>query len=195
MSQFTIVKEWFEDASEQDENGLYDYYYAGFNYKFNFQDDEYLFRQYHGDLNNAYFTDSRLPHFPLLGRSPYDDFSFLLAAKYLFEEAGVKTISMLDPVVGGYKPVITLEKVIDAINFNEVNSTNENILQVDEPLKAGERVAHADPALIYYQWHGTVVSMSWTSRNAYYVRWDELKDKPFGIQEYALSDLRRLDVG
>ena len=85
---------WFEDASEQDEDGLYDYYYAGFNYFFDWGDFKYYFRQYHDELQRSSFmgrgTGSSKPDRLTLESSPFDDYSFMCAAMYLFEEAGVK---------------------------------------------------------------------------------------------------------
>jgi hypothetical protein len=98
-----VVEETFEDAGEQDANGLYDYYYSGVIYRLVFPDREFHARRYDDTPGEAHFLayseaseDQRL----LFAAIPYDDPEFAAAAGYLRDSVGADTVKIL--LASGY---------------------------------------------------------------------------------------------
>src|SRR5437588_10890487 len=89
-----VVKERFEDAGERDEQGLYDYYYAGFIYNFIFPEEVLIARQYEDTPDKASFMGRRLKgrrklrtlRFEMV---PYDSVEFRQAVKHLLEHEAI----------------------------------------------------------------------------------------------------------
>lgn len=102
-----ITKERFEDAGEQDEDGFYDYYYAGFYFRFEEGEEGFVVRQYEDELEQASFQcctvqGERVWIGHQFGCIPYDNALFRGAVRYLAEEEGVRQVKIL---LQGYEAV------------------------------------------------------------------------------------------
>jgi hypothetical protein len=94
-----VVKEQYEDAGEQDENGYYEYYYAGVSYRFCFENEMLLVCQEHSQPTVASMT-----HYMLkkdrkwrpqrFDSVPYNSPSFRQAVKYLVENEGIREVEV-----------------------------------------------------------------------------------------------------
>jgi hypothetical protein len=101
-----VIQETFLDAGEQDEKGLYDYYYSGVIYRLSFPDHEFHARRYDDTPGEAHFlSHSTSPggERRLFEGIPYDDPEFAAAAAYFRDTVGVDTLRIL--LLSGYVPV------------------------------------------------------------------------------------------
>jgi hypothetical protein len=101
-----VIEEAFEDASEPDAKGFFDYYYSGVIYRFIFSKQELKARVYDDTPGTASFLGyTTLPEGErgLFEAIPYDDPEFGLAAAYLRDTVGADRLQVLLP--GGYVPV------------------------------------------------------------------------------------------
>jgi hypothetical protein len=99
-----IHSERFEDASEQDADGLYDYFYSGTLFTFRGAEHGYVARQYEDDTSKASFLSGLIGESrTMLSSIPYDDELFREAVAHLVINAGASKICAL--VGSGYAPV------------------------------------------------------------------------------------------
>jgi hypothetical protein len=102
-----IVKEQCLDASEQDEDGYYDYYYAYFYYHFKSDTEDFEVRQYEDTPEEASFMafsvmDKGIWQRHLFDAIPYDNALFCKAVHHLVEHEGVRHVKIL---LNGYTKV------------------------------------------------------------------------------------------
>lgn len=100
-----VIQQAFEDAGQQNADGLYDYYYAGIMYRFVFADREYYARRYQDTPGEAHFLAYATPGGARCSFAaiPYDEPEFGTAAAYLRDTVGADRLEILLP--SGYVPV------------------------------------------------------------------------------------------
>jgi len=104
-----VKKQRFEDAGEQDEEGRYSFYYAGFYYHFSENEEEFKARRYQDQPEEAHFTgysvkvQSKCMARYWYGSIPYENRLFAEAVRYLVEHEGVREVNIL---LEGYVPVV-----------------------------------------------------------------------------------------
>jgi hypothetical protein len=101
-----VIEQAFEDASEQDSNGWYDYYYSGVIYRLVFPGGEFRARRYDDVPGEAHFLaygSTPGGERQLFEAIPYDNPEFRAAAAYLRDTVGADTVKILLP--SGYVPV------------------------------------------------------------------------------------------
>ena len=106
------VKKWrFEDGGEQDNEGRYDYYYAGFYYLFSEGDEAFKARRYTHSPNRVSFTgyyqngSSKNMARYWYGEIPYENHLFIQAVRYLVQQEDVQEVTIL--MDKGYSQVAT----------------------------------------------------------------------------------------
>jgi hypothetical protein len=95
-----VTKTRFEDAGEQDENGYYNYFYAGYAYRFVSGQEAFIARQYDDMSDEASFLTHEIKgkrkwKSTLLDAIPYESLLFREAIKYLLQEEQVRRIKVL----------------------------------------------------------------------------------------------------
>jgi hypothetical protein len=96
-----VTREHFVDASEPDENGYYDYYYAYHIYTFTFEQEAFVARQYDDTSDEASFgpwmrvKGKRKWRWQRLEAVPYESPTFREAVRYLLEQENVQTVKWL----------------------------------------------------------------------------------------------------
>jgi hypothetical protein len=95
-----VDKERFENAGEQDENGYYDYYYAGWIYRFRFGKQVLIARQYEDTPEEASFQGRQRKRRAgwstrLFYAVPYDDPAFRQAVDHLRRHEGITRVHVL----------------------------------------------------------------------------------------------------
>ena len=94
------VKERFEDAGEKDEEGYYDYYYAGFYFHFKEGKEVFVVRQYEDIPEEASFLQYSVKgernleqqHLEVI---PYENPLFCMAVSHLIEKESIRYIKIL----------------------------------------------------------------------------------------------------
>ena len=94
-----VTKERFEDAGDKDEDGYYDYYYAGFYLKFTEDREAFIVRQYEDTPEKAAFMS-----YSVKGKRkwksfrfetiPYENSLFCKAVRHLVEQEGVSQVQV-----------------------------------------------------------------------------------------------------
>jgi hypothetical protein len=102
-----VTKERFEDAGEQDGEGIYDFYYSGFDYTFRIDRERFCARQYDDTPYEIGFTrwerqSGRKWKCQSLDAVPYDNNTFRQAVKYLVDHEKSTRILVL---IGEYVSV------------------------------------------------------------------------------------------
>jgi hypothetical protein len=101
-----VIEQTFEDAGEQDANGLWNYYYSGVIYRFIFPELEFQARRYDDEPGQASFLGFAAnsgSECHLFEAIPYDDPAFAMAAAYLRNTLGANPVTVLLP--NGYFPI------------------------------------------------------------------------------------------
>ena len=95
-----VTKTRFEDAGEQDENGLYNYFYAGYLYRFVSGQEAFIARQYDDTSDEASFLTREVKgkrkwKSERFAAIPYENPVFQEAVKYLEEVEQVRKVKLL----------------------------------------------------------------------------------------------------
>jgi hypothetical protein len=102
VAEPVVAKEYVEDLGEQDSNGLFDYAYRYWLYRFDLDGRTYRARVYTDEPEEA----------SVMGmdgtRHPEHDDDLRAIGEYLRREAGVRTILTLG-AGGGFEPALTLD--------------------------------------------------------------------------------------
>lgn len=102
-----IVKERFQDAGEQNKEGYYDYYYAGFYFNFKEDKEAFVVRQYEDTPEEASFLSysvkgKRKWEHHRFEAIPCGNALFCEAVRHLVEKEGVRHVKIL---LNGYTSV------------------------------------------------------------------------------------------
>jgi hypothetical protein len=109
MRAVEIIREPFDDRSEPDEEGAYEYVYVGTYFTFREGADQLRFSWYRDEPEVASLKD---PIEWWIGRVPSSAL-FTEAVKYLMDHEGVKSIELLDPCPPG-RGLIPMEEAVHA---------------------------------------------------------------------------------
>ena len=95
-----VTKTRFEDAGEQDENGLYNYFYAGYLYRFVVGQEAFVARQYDDTSDEASFLTREVEgkrrwKSERFATIPYESAVFQEAVRYLEEVEQVRRVQLL----------------------------------------------------------------------------------------------------
>jgi hypothetical protein len=109
-----VDKKKFVDAGTQDENGLFDYYYAGTNFVFREGSEELYARIYEDTPERVSFfaRASGGERRPFRGGIPYTDSFFRTAVQYFLDTEHVKVVEVLTSNESGPYEAVDLRRLL-----------------------------------------------------------------------------------